>query len=1013
MNINAQAIECLASDQEALIDFKNGLEDSNNRLSSWRNTNCCQWHGIYCDNVTGAVVAIDLHSPDEMWHLSGELRPSLMQLKSLSSLDLSFNTFKEIPIPKFFGSLVNLQYLNLSNAGFAGLIPPHLGNLSHLQSLDLTADTLHVENLRWVAGLISLKLLILDDVDLSSAARTNWVSALNQLPFLTESHLRSCLLFGHIPSPRFLNFTSLSVIDLSFNNFVSKIPDWLVNISTLQHIDISNNGLYGKIPLGLRDLPKLNYLNLGDNNNLTASCSQLFMKGWGKIQELDLSVNKLHGNLPSSLGNLTSLTYLNLFSNAIEGDIPSSIGEICNLNILNLSENNMTGTLPKFIQGIDNCPSRKLLPNLNFFDISYNQLYGEIPDWLSQLENLSHLSLSNNLFEGPIPVSLGSLHNLDTLELEGNKLNGTLPDSLGQLSKLSVLDVSSNKLTGMVSNDHFSELSKLDVLLMSSNLFTLNVSANWIPPFQVSLLGMRSCVLGPSFPPWLKSQSNVRYLDFSSAGIIGFIPKWFWDISSQFIYLNMSQNKLQGWLPPMPKSQFHSSVLLDLSFNLLDGPIPVIAAGFQVLDLSHNRFSGAILNISQHIDNVRFLSLSHNQLHGEIPLSLGAMSYVTVIDLSGNNLTGKIPPNLANCSLLKLLDLGNNNLFGKIPDSLGQLKRLRSLHLNHNHFSGDLPLSLRNLSRLEIMDLGYNIMSGVIPTWLGQDFPFLRILILRSNAFFGELSLDFSKLDSLQVLDLARNEFSGNIPASLGDLKAVTEVQKKNRYLFYGRYGHYYEESLNVVMKNQTLKYTKTLSLVTSIDLSDNNFTGDIPIEITKLYGLLVLNLSRNHITGKIPETMSNLLQLLSLDLSNNQLSGTIPSILSSLSFLGSLDLSNNNLMGVIPYTGHITTFEAIAFTGNPGLCGPPLTLKCLVDDDKKQINNDTSDEGLFDNWFYLSLGLGFATGILVPYVILTMKTSWGDVYFDYVDQVIHKLLMLTNIQGINLGQRRRIPRRR
>jgi hypothetical protein len=315
------------------------------------------------------------------------------------------------------------------------------------------------------------------------------------------------------------------------------------------------------------------------------------------------------------------------------------------------------------------------------------------------------------------------------------------------------------------------------------------------------------------------------------------------------------------------------------------------------------------------------------------------------------------------------------------------------------------------------MNIGYNIMSGIIPFSFGERFPFLRILILRSNVFSGELSLDFSKLGSLQVLDLARNELTGSIPASLSDLKAIAQVHTKNKYLLYGdsgrNGGHYYEESLEVYMKDQMLKYTKTLSLVTCIDLSDNNFSGDIPNDITKLFGLVVLNFSRNHITGEIPKTMSNLLQLSSLDLSNNRLSGTIPSSLSSLSFLGSLDLSNNILMGVIPYMGHMTTFDAVAFAGNRGLCGPPLPVKCSGDDDKKQGNDDSNDEGLFDNWFYLSLGLGFATGILVPYFILTMKTSWGDVYFDFVDQVIHKLLMLSHKQGINQGQRRRIPRRR
>ncbi|KAI5431649.1 hypothetical protein KIW84_035708 [Lathyrus oleraceus] len=140
-----------------------------------------------------------------------------------------------------------------------------------------------------------------------------------------------------------------------------------------------------------------------------------------------------------------------------------------------------------------------------------------------------------------------------------------------------------------------------------------------------------------------------------------------------------------------------------------------------------------------------------------------------------------------------------------------------------------------------------------------------------SNAFSGKLPPELSKLGSLQVLDLSRNDLTGSIPASLGDLKAIAEAQKKNMYLLYGYYeGHYYEESLNVYIKDQRLKYTKTLSLVTGIDLSNNNFTGNIPNGITKLSGLVVLNLSRNRITGQIPETKSNLHQLSSFDLSNS-----------------------------------------------------------------------------------------------------------------------------------------------
>ncbi|XLR56497.1 hypothetical protein S83_007169 [Arachis hypogaea] len=146
---------------------------------------------------------------------------------------------------------------------------------------------------------------------------------------------------------------------------------------------------------------------------------------------------------------------------------------------------------------------------------------------------------------------------------------------------------------------------------------------------------------------------------------------------------------------------------------------------------------------------------------------------------------------------------------------------------------------------------------------------------------------------------------------------------------------------------------------------------------------------------------MSNLHQLSSLDLSHNQLSGMIPSSLASLSFLGYLDLSNHNFSGVIPYTGHMTTFDESCYVGNPGLCGPPLLVKCpndvypSHDHNKGQNNEDANDDRLIDKWFYLSLGLGFAAGILIPYLIFSIKRSWGGVYFAIVDQVVYKILRL------------------
>ncbi|KAL6312480.1 hypothetical protein AAG906_021696 [Vitis piasezkii] len=888
---------CLKADREALLDFKNGLKDSsNNRLSSWIGGNCCQWEGIGCENNTGVVISIDLHNPYyleeayENWssmNLSGEIRPSLIELKSLRSLDLSGNSFEHIPIPKFFGSLKNLQYLNLSNCGFRGAIPPTLGNLSNLQFLDLSSieSQLFVKDLEWMTNLVSLRHLKLNYVNLSML------------------HLEDCGLSGSISSLNSINFTSLSVISIGGNYFRSKFPIWLLNLSSLVYIDLSSSQLYGQISPGLGELPNLQYLDLSGNNNLTGtipeSLSQL-----EKLTHLDLSCNKLQGPIPASFGTFKNLNEMWLGSNELNGSLPVSFGQLSELVKLDVSWNRLTGILSeehfsklsklKFLWmnansglvlnvsstwvapfqitdlSMASCnlgPSFPTWPRsqkeVSLLDLSNASISDTIPEWLSQLEKLTHLDLSHNKLQGPIPASFGTLKNLNEMWLGQNELNGSLPVSFGQLSELVKLEVAGTRVTGIISEEHFSKLRKLKMLWIDRNSgLVLNVSSTWVPPFQITYLSMASCNLGSSFPTWLRSQKEVSFLDLSNAILL---------------------ESLQGRLPNSLKFSFGNSIYIDFDYNLFEGPI--------------------------HFSNNRTIPF-HRTHH-----------------LSSSN-----------CSSLIVLDLGNNNLSGMLPKSLGQLQWLESLHLNDNKLSGELLSSFQNLSRLQLLDLSYNQLSGKVPSWIGTAFI---------------------NLTSLHVLDLAQNNLMGEIPVTLVELKAMVPEYNKNIYpLYHNVSNSWYEERLVVIMKGQSLEYSRTLSLVVGIDLSDNNLSGELPQEITKLFGLVVLNLSGNHISGQIPESISMLHQLLSLD------------FMVSLTFLSYLNLSNNN-------------FSA------------PLVTKCHDEDLDKKYSaiEDKNDGGYIDQWFYLSVGLGFAMGILVPYFVLPIRKSWCESYFDFVDKIVKWLL--------------------
>ncbi|KAH9309484.1 hypothetical protein KI387_037395, partial [Taxus chinensis] len=174
--------------------FKGGLHDPFGRLGTWNNsTDCCTWKGIKCDNGTHRVIRLDLRNPrgynpasalrnlaDEDFSLfyatgvlpseinDGVLSP-LFELQMLKYLDLSYNALIGVGVPRELHSLKNLQYLNLSNAGFVGEIPRELGNMSRLQQLDLSTDyyfssssiSLRIEDIRmW--NLRDLEELLLD-----------------------------------------------------------------------------------------------------------------------------------------------------------------------------------------------------------------------------------------------------------------------------------------------------------------------------------------------------------------------------------------------------------------------------------------------------------------------------------------------------------------------------------------------------------------------------------------------------------------------------------------------------------------------------------------------------------------------------------------------------------------------------------------------------------------------------------------------------------------------------------
>ncbi|VVA11216.1 Hypothetical predicted protein [Prunus dulcis] len=938
-------IRCLETQKNALLQFKQGLVDNSNVLGSWESKkDCCQWRGITCSNQTGHVTMLDLYyNSSDISNLetplSGVIAPSLLELQYLNYLDLSFNNF-EGKIPDFIGSLSQLKQLKLAGASLSGPVPPQLGNLSHLYTLDLAHNFVTFENLEWLSHLSSLRYLNMSSLNFSKVV--NWPHSISKLPSLVELQLSSCSLPNvNLRSLSFLNSsTSLEVLELSDNFLNSSIFYWMANISTsLVHIGLMGDQLQGLIPDVF--------------SNMISQTS------------LDLSYNQLEGGIPKSFRNLCRLESLNLRENKLSDKLQDSIENLScaqdTLESLQLSGNPFWGPFP------DNLTR---FSSLNELYIDGTNMSGPLPKSFQQLYHLRYLSLVSNQFSGPLPDFTG-LSSLRQLFLSKNQLTGSLHESIGQLSSLEFLDISVNSLNGVFTEVHFLNLSRLQFLDVSYNPLSFNLSPYWNPPFQLNSLHMSSSNVGPDFPKWIQTQRKLTALGMSNAGISGSVPNEFWDLSSNLLELNLSMNQIHGKFPNLSTKNC-TFFTIDLTSNQFSGPLPPFPSNISNVFLSKNMFSGPLSSLC---------ATQAPELYN--------------LDLSENLLSGELPDCWIQYQALHSLNLAKNNFSGKVPSSLGQLTYVVLLRLHDNNLSGELPPSLKNCTELRVVDLGANKLSGNIPAWIGPSLTNLLVLRLRSNEFYGSIPLSLCSLPALHVLDLSQNNISGALPHCLPNITALSSVSPKveeNWILGF----------VQLVWKGIEIEFGENLKHLRSIDISNNNLNGDIPQSITSLLKLISLNLSRNSFTGVLPSNFGQLEMLESLDLSRNQISGRIPPSFSSLHYLSVLDLSHNNLSERIPLSTQLQTFNASAFMGNLGLCGPPLTPECPGDgatQDPAAPNGDggdktkQEDDGLISFGFYVSMVLGLIIGFWGVCGTLLLKSSWRYAYFRYLDNIKDQIM--------------------